>query len=102
MKDSRFVRITTGTETLCELLVVIRLYVFDRVWEILCKMLHELHGGIGAVLLKSFDKASAGKFINGSILIEMLSSGIADKAGGRNKFHVELEAFPWMVHLLDS
>lgn len=100
LEDGRFVRTTTRAETLCELLAIIRLDAFDRAWERLYKMFQELHGGIGAVLLKSLDKAPAGELINGSILIEMLSSGIANKAGGWDKFHIDLDAFPWMVHLL--
>lgn len=30
----------------------------------------------------------------------MLSSGIANEADGRDKFHIDLNAFPWMIHLL--
>lgn len=67
LEDGRFVRTTTRAETLCELLTVIGLDAFNGTWERLYKI---LHGGIGAVLLKSLEKAPAGELINSSILIK--------------------------------
>ena len=63
-------------------------------------MLQKEHGGVGAVLLKSLYKAPAGVFVNGSVLIELLTFGLVHKADGRDKFHVDLDALTGMVHLL--
>ena len=52
------------------------------------------------MFFKSFYKAPAGVFVNGSVLIELLSFGLVHKTDGRDKFHVDLDALAGMVHLL--
>ncbi len=60
------------------------------------------HGrGISAVFFKGFYEAPAGVFINSGILEELFSAHMAvDQTGRWDKFHIDLDTFSWMVHLL--
>ena len=51
------------------------------------------------MLPESIYKAPAGVFVNGDVLIELLSLSRIDKVDGGDKFHINLDALPWMVHL---
>ena len=62
-------------------------------------MLHKLSGRKGAMLFKGFHKAPAGILINGCVLKELFSDNLAAfKTGGGNKFHIYLNALPWIIH----
>ena len=63
-------------------------------------MLKETCGRIGAVFLKGFHIAPAGVFINGGILIKLLSFCFIDQTTGRNEFHIDLDPLPGIFHLL--
>ena len=52
------------------------------------------------MLLESLYKAPAGVFVNGGVLIELLSLCLVHQTDGRDELHVDLDALAWMVHLL--
>lgn len=97
LKDGGFIRAAMGTETLCEFLSVICLDTLNGAGECPGQMLQKQHGRIGTVLFKSFYKAPAGVFINGSVLVKMISSGFIYKTGRGDKFHVNLDALSGMA-----
>ena len=63
-------------------------------------MFQEHSGGISAVFFKGFHEAPAGVFVNGGVLIELLSLCLVHQAYGRDKLDVDLDALTGMVHLL--
>ena len=100
LKNGRLIRTAIRGKTFCKLLSVVRLHALYGARKSFYQVLQKEHGGVGAVLLKSFYKAPAGVFVNGSVLIELLSFSLVHKADGRNKFHVDLDALAGMIHLL--
>ncbi len=90
-----------GGEAVCELGTVVRLEAFNRTGKGFDKVFHKHGRRISAVFLKSFYKTPSGILINGGILEEMLSNYLTIyKAGGRDKFHIHLNALSRMIHLL--
>ena len=80
---------------------IISLDAFNGAGKGFHKVLHKECGGISAVFLKSLHIPPSGELINGSILEEMFSDHLTvHKTGGRDKFHIYLNALSGMVHLL--
>lgn len=99
LEDGRFIRTAIRGKTFCKLLSVVCLHTLYGARKSFYQVLQKEHGGVGTVLLKSLYKAPTGVFVNGSVLIELLSFGLIHKADGRDKFYVDLDALIGMIHL---
>lgn len=88
-----------GTETLGELLTVVRLDTFNGARKGFDEMIQKQGRGMGTVFFKSLHETPSGILINGSVLIKMASFGFVYKADRRDKFHIDLDALSGMVHL---
>ena len=89
-----------GGKTVGEFGPIIGLDALDRTGKGLHQMIYKLSGGIGAVLLKCLHKTPAGILIDGRVLEKLLSDHLGVFQTGRwNKFHINLEALSWMIHL---
>ena len=51
------------------------------------------------MLPKGFQIPPTGEFVNGSILVKLLTCGTSDDAGLWNEFHIYLDTFARKVHL---
>ncbi len=90
-----------GGKTVGKFGAVVRLDALNGAGEGFHKVFHKQGGGIGAVPLKGFHKTPPGIPINGGILEERFPGHPAvDKAGGGDKFDIDLDTLSGMVHLL--
>ena len=90
-----------GGKTVGKFGAVVRLDALNGARESFHKVFHKQGGGIGAVPLKGFHKTPPGIPINGGILEERFPGHPAvDKAGGGDKFDIDLDTLSGMVHLL--
>lgn len=61
----------------------------------------ELGRGIGAVFLKGFEIAETAELVKKGVLeVSAILSCLADKTGGRDEFHIDLDALAGILHLL--
>ena len=97
LKNGRLIRTAIGTEPLRKFLPIVGLYTLNREWKSPDQMLQEQGRGIGAVFLKRFHKTPSGV---GSVLIETLPLCFVHKACRRHELHINLDALPWISHLL--
>ena len=98
LKQSRLVMVCC--KPIREFRSVIRLDTLNGQGKGFYQMIRKLSGGVGIVLFKGLYKAPAGKLINGSILKKMFSNDFTVlEADGRNKFHIDLDPLPGMIHL---
>ena len=88
-------------ESFGEFRSVIGLYALDGEREGLYQMLQKDRRGIRAVLLKGFHIAPAGVFVDRRVLEKLSANDLAVfQAGGRDEFHVDLNALAGIAHLL--
>ena len=82
-----------------ELGSIIGLDTFDPHREGLEEMVQKDCGCIGVVLIKGFDIAPPGVFVNGSVLVVLFAFYTVRHAGKRDELHVDLDAFSGIPHL---
>ena len=99
LEEGRIVPGSSG-EALGEFRTVIRLNTFDRNRKGLEQVFEEEGGGKGASLVKGFDIAPTGVFVDGGVLVELLTGGVTYEAGSRDKLDVDLDALSGIPHLL--
>ena len=79
---------------------IIGLNAFDCTREGFHQMFYKLSGRIGAVLLKCLYEMPAKIFVNSRILEKLFSNDLGIfQTGRRNKFHINLDALPGIIHL---
>ena len=91
--------VVAGEQTFGELSAIVRLNAKNLERRSLDQVFQKLGGGIGAMLLKGFQIPPTGEFVNGSILVKLLTCGVSDDAGLWNKFHIDLNTLARKVHL---
>ncbi len=79
---------------------IIGLNAFDCTREGFHQMFYKLSGRIGAVLFKSLYETPAGVLVNSCVLEKLFSNDLGIfQTGRRNKFHINLDALPGIIHL---
>ena len=98
LKERKAVR-TSGKEPVGKLCAVVRLHAFNEERELLHDMEKEHRRRVSIVFLKSFKVAEAAVFVDESVLIVLRSFFLSSNTALRNKFHVDLDALAWILHL---
>ena len=100
-KECRQVSFAVG-ESIGELRAVVSLNALDveaMFFEERYRIFQECCRTVGACFLKRFNVPQSGELVDGGILIEPLSPGLAYQAGGRNVFDINLDALSGICHL---
>lgn len=91
---------SVSSKTVGKFCPIVCLDAFDGAGEGFQQMLYEQGGGIGIMFLKSLHKAPSGVFINGCVLVELLSDYLAVfQTDRRDKFYVYLNPLSGIIHL---
>ena len=97
-KECRFIT-PPWEQSVGEFSAVVRLDALDGKGELFDHMSQENSGGIGAVFLEGFYITEAAEFIQKGILIPLGRFWLADNAGLRHEFHIDLHPLAGILHL---